>query len=325
MHELRKDYIFDRWVIVNTERAKRPRDFVREHARIKEEGSCPFCPGNEKMTPPEIARVEEKGEWVLRAFENKFPAVTTEGNPELKAEGEFFTKGNAFGKHEVIVETPSHKQQFHELSPERIVKYFQLLLKRRAALYKSLGIKYVSMFKNHGAEAGTSLMHEHSQIIAYNRLPKNVEREIKAITKYHRKHRSCPYCKVVELERKGPRRVFENDSFLAFTPYASIFEFEAGIFPKRHVESFAQLSDAELLDLAGILKKILAKLAELNAPYNFYFHEAPETKRKTRHHAHLKIVPRFITWGGFEHCTGCIINTVSPEQAAEFFREEEKV
>ena len=321
MQDLRKDYIFDRWVIVNTERAKRPKDFIRQHPKIAENGPCPFCRGNETLTPPEISRVEENGEWILRNFENKFPAVTSEGNPEVKTEGEFFTSGNAFGKHEVIVETPRHDQKFHELSKEHIAKYLQLMFKRRNALYKLPGIKFVAMFKNHGLEAGTSLAHEHTQMVAYNRLPKNVEREIKAIANYHRKHRKCPYCAVVELERKGPRRIAENDSFLAFTPYASIFEFEAGIFSKKHVDSFSKLGEKETLDLAELIKKILTRLSELNAPYNMYFHEAPNGQK---HHIHVKIVPRLITWGGFEHCTGCIINSVSPEEAAEFFREEKK-
>lgn len=321
MQELRKDYIFDRWVIVNTERAKRPQDFVRQHSKVVEHGACPFCPGNENLTPSEISRVEENGEWVVRNFENKFPAVTFEASPEVKTESEFFTSGNAFGKHEVIVETPGHNQGLHELSKERIAGYLGLLFKRRNALYKLPGIKFVAMFKNHGLEAGTSLVHEHSQIIAYNRLPRNVEREIRAIKSYQRKHRKCPYCNVVDLERKGPRRIAENDSFVAFTPYASIFEFEAGIFSKRHVDSFSQLNEKETLDLAELIKGVLSKLAELKAPYNMYFHEAPKGKK---HHIHVKIVPRLITWGGFEHCTGCIVNTVSPEQAAEFFREEKK-
>lgn len=319
MHELRKEYIYNRWVIVNTSRAKRPRDFIKQRAKMNDTGACPFCPGNEKNTPPEIARVEEKGQWVLRAFENKFPAVTAEGSPEIKTESEFFTSGTGFGRHEVIVETPIHKQQFHELSVERIAKYLQLLFKRRNALYKVPGIKFVAMFKNHGLEAGTSLAHEHSQIIAYNRLPANIEREIKEITKYFRKHRKCPFCKIVEIERKGPRRIAENNSFLAFTPYASIFEFEAGIFAKKHIDSFSKLGEKELLDLAELIKKVAVKLEELNAPYNMYFHESPKGKRN---HIHVKFAPRLITWGGFEHCTGCIINTVSPEQAAEFFRAE---
>jgi len=305
MHELRKDYIFDRWVIVNTERAKRPRDFIKKHQKIVEHGSCPFCPGNEKTTPPEIDRVEEKGKWILRNFENKFPAVTIEASPKVKTKGTYFTSGNAFGKHEVIVETPSLSTQFHDL--------------RRNALYKVPGIKFVAMFKNHGLEAGTSLVHEHSQIIAYNKLPKNVDREIKAIAAHRKKHRKCPYCEVTKLERKGPRRISENGTFLVFTPYASIFEFEAGIFSKQHFDSFSDLKEKHLLELAELIKKTLSRLAVLNAPYNMYFHEAPVGKK---HHIHVKIVPRFITWGGFEHCTGCIINTVSPEQAAEFFRGE---
>jgi len=319
MHELRKDYIFDRWVIVNTERAKRPKDFISQHPKIKESGSCPFCPGNEKMTPPEISRVEENGNWILRNFENKFPAVTIDASPKVKTKGVYFTSGNAYGKHEVIVETPSHSKKFHELSPEHIAKYLALMFRRRDALYKVPGIKFVAMFKNHGLEAGTSLAHEHSQIIAYNKLPKNVGREIKAISSFKRKHRKCPYCEVTSLERKGPRRIAENDSFLAFTPYASIFEFEAGIFPKKHFDNFSSLKEKQLLELAELIKKLLSRLAVLNAPYNMYFHEAPNRKK---HHIHVKIVPRFITWGGFEHCTGCIINTVSPEQAAEFFRGE---
>jgi len=321
MHELRKDYIFDRWVIVNTERAKRPKDFIKQRAKINDSGTCPFCPGNEKLTPPEIARVEENGEWVLRVFENKFPAVTIEASPDVKTEANFFTSGNAYGKHEVIVETPRHDQNFQDLPVERIAKYLALLFKRKNSLYKVPGIKFVAMFKNHGLEAGTSLAHEHTQLIAYNRLPANVDREIKAITKYHGKHRHCPYCKVIELERKGPRRIAENDSFFAFTPYASIFEFEAGIFSKKHVDNFSELGEKELVDLAMLIKKVLSRLAFLKAPYNMYFHEAPKGKK---HHIHVKIVPRLITWGGFEHCTGCIINTVSPEQSAEFFREEEK-
>jgi UDPglucose--hexose-1-phosphate uridylyltransferase len=316
MHELRKDYIFDRWVIVSTHRAKRPRDFIKQHPKIKEKGKCPFCPGNEAMTPPEIARVEEKGKWVLRCFENKFPAVTMHGSPSLKTKGVFFTKGSAFGKHEVIVETPKHKQQFYQLPVERIANYLQLLFKRRSALYKLPGIRFVAMFKNHGLEAGTSLAHEHTQMIAYNLLPGNIEREIEAIAAYKKKHGQCPYCRVLELERKSSRRIAENDSFFAFTPYASIFEFEAGIFSKNHIDSFSELNGKELFDLAKLIKKLLSRLAQLQAPYNMYFHEAPKGKKQ---HIHVKIVPRFITWGGFEHCTGCIINTVSPEQAAAFY------
>jgi UDPglucose--hexose-1-phosphate uridylyltransferase len=319
MHELRKDYIFDRWVIVNTERAKRPRDFIKQHPMVNDSGPCPFCPGNEKSTPEEIARVEENGEWVLRCFENRFPAVSMSGKPGLETKKAFFTSGQAFGKHEVIVETPVHGQRFFELPVERIAKYLKLLFSRRDALYKISGIKFVAMFKNHGLEAGTSLAHEHTQIIAYNLLPGNVEREIKEIGAYRKKNKKCPYCDVIRLERKGPRAIAENENFFAFTPYASIFEFESGIFSRHRENSFSELDEKQLLDLASLIKKLLSRLSTIDAPYNMYFHEAPPGKKE---HLHVKIVPRLITWGGFEHCTGCIINTVSPEQAAEFYRGE---
>ena len=321
MHELRKDYIFDRWVIVNTERAKRPRDFIKQHPKIAESGACAFCPGNEGMTPPEIARVEENAQWVLRCFENKFPAVSTAGKPLLKTKKVFFTSGTAFGKHEVIVETPLHSQRFFELPKERIAKYLKLLFSRRNALYKIPGIKFVAMFKNHGLEAGTSLAHEHTQIIAYNLLPGNVEREIKSILDYKKKHKKCPYCEVIKLERNSPRKIAESKNFFAFTPYASIFEFEAGIFSKHSENSFSELNESQLLDLAELIKMLLSRLSAIDAPYNMYFHEAPPGKKE---HLHVKIIPRLITWGGFEHCTGCIINTVSPEQAAAFYKGEQE-
>ncbi len=319
MHELRKDYIFNRWVIVNTERAKRPKDFIKQHPKIKEEGPCPFCTGNERLTPPEIARVTEGKDWIIRVFPNKFPAVTLKGSSEVKTRDDFFTSGDAFGQHEVIVETPNHSEQLSSLSVDRIKQLLQMYAQRIKSLYKVKGIKFVAVFKNHGLESGTSLSHEHSQVIAYNKMPVNVMREVRAIESYYRKHRKCPYCSVVDIERKGPRRIAENDSFFAFAPYASIFEFEAGIFSKRHATNLGRLNDSELRDLAELIKKILVKLAELDAPYNMYLHEAPPGRK---HHLHIKFTPRLITWGGFEHCTGCIINTVSPEQAAEFYREQ---
>ncbi|MBN2067601.1 MAG: galactose-1-phosphate uridylyltransferase [Candidatus Diapherotrites archaeon] len=321
MHELRKDYIFSRWVIVNTERAKRPKDFIKQHPKINESGPCPFCPGNESLTPPEIARISDGKGWQIRVFPNKFPAVTLKGSSDLKTRDSYFTSGDAFGQHEVIVETPNHREKFTGLSVERIAQLLQMFATRIEALYKIPGIKYVSVFKNHGLEAGTSLSHEHTQIIAYNKLPNNVLREVKAIEAHYRKHRKCPYCEVIEIEKKGPRRIAENKSFFAFTPYASIFEFEAGIFPKRHVARLSKLDEEEMRDLAELIKKVVGKLSELDAPYNMYLHEAPPGRK---HHLHVKIVPRLITWGGFEHCTGCIINTVSPEQAAEFYRSEAK-
>ena len=320
MHELRKSYVLNRWVIINTERAKRPRDFARERVKLKKEGKCPFCPGNEKMTPPEISRIEENGKWVMRVFPNKFPAVTLYGSGQIEQEGDFFVHSDAYGKHEVIVETPQHDEELADLEPERIKQLLQLYAQRIKALKKMDGIEHVAVFKNHGADAGTSIEHEHSQIIAYNKLSSAVDREARAVSTYWRKHRRCPWCDVIEFERKGPRRVAENESIVAYAPYASRFAFEVAIFPKKHLLSLSEFNEQELLDLASVIKKVLMKLKNLNAPYNMYLHESPKGKKL---HFHMKINPRLLSWGGFEYSTGCIINSVAPEQAAEFYRKED--
>ena len=319
MHELRKSYILNRWVIINTERSKRPQDFIKEHPHVNEEGKCPFCPGNENLTPPEISRIEENEKWVMRVFPNKYPAVTLDGNSETEKEGEFFTRGDGYGKHELIVETPNHGELLADLPAERIKQLLELYVERINALRKVKGIEHIAVFKNCGTEAGTSREHEHSQIIAFNRPSTNVEREVKVIASYWRKHRKCPWCQVIETERKGPRRCFENDSFFAFCPYASRYAFELAIFPKQHLDQLGQLDEKQLNDLAEIIKKTLLKLKELNAPYNMYLHEAPKGKKM---HFHFKFEPRLEKWGGFELSTGVVINTVSPEQAAEFYRKE---
>jgi len=319
LHELRKDYILNRWVIINTERAKRPQDFVKEKPAAKTEGKCPFCPGNEAMTPPEISRVEEKGNWAIRVFPNKFPAVTLEGNPEVETEGRFFAQSDGYGKHEVIVETPRHDEALAELPVERINALLHVYRERISALKKLKAIEHIAVFKNHGKEAGTSLEHEHSQVIAYNRPSTTVKREANAAASYYRKHKKCPWCEIIETERKGPRRCYENNGFVSFCPYASRFAFEIAVFPKKHVQSLAELGEEELADLAEIIKKALGKLHALNAPYNMYIHESPKGKKM---HFHLKINSRLLSWGGFEHSTGCVINTVAPEQAAEYYRKE---
>ncbi len=319
MHELRKSYILNRWVIINTNRAKRPQDYRKEGPKVKEDSICPFCPGNEKMTPPEISRIEEDGKWQMRVFPNKYPAVTLDCNSEIEKEDIYFTHSDGYGKHEVIVETPRHDELLADLPVERIKQLIGIYIERINALKNVKGIEHIAIFKNHGPEAGTSIDHEHSQVIAYNRPSMQIDREARAVEAFRRKHGKCPWCEIIEIERKGPRRCYENDNFVAFTPYASRFAFELAIFPRTHLHSLSDVGDEALTDLAEILKKALTKLKELNAPYNLYLHESPKGKRL---HFHFKITPRLLSWGGFEHSTGTVINTVAPEQAAEFYRRE---
>ncbi len=316
MREFRKDYILNRWVLINTDRSKRPSEYKRKK-EVPEKGVCPFCPGNEHLTPPEIDRMEKNGKWVMRIFPNKFPAVTLEGDWEIKQADHFFKYSSAFGKHEVIVETPKHDKQLADFSASGIKMLLELYIKRFNVLTEDRRIKQVAIFKNEGREAGCSLSHPHTQIIAYNRLARTIDEKLKAAEAYKKRYGKCPYCEILKTERKGPRRAFENDSIVTYAPYASRFAFEVRVTPKRHVDRITELDGKELADLAEAIKFILVKLKRLNAPYNMYLRNAPAGKEL---HFHIKINPRILSWGGFEHETGCVINTVSPEDAAKYYR-----
>jgi len=311
MDELRKDYVLDRWVIIATGRGKRPHQFAAKKEKQEVE-VCYFCPGNEHMTPPEITRVEENGNWVIRVFPNKFPAVIQEGNPIIKTDNKYYTFSSAYGNHEVLVESANHDEQFADLSIKRIKQLLHMYNSRILELSKVNGINYVLVFKNQGKEAGTSIVHTHTQIISSSKIPDLVEKEIEA------NKDGCKYCQIIESEKNSDRRVLEN-SFVSFTPYASRFPFEVWVFPKRHVTCLDDLNDLELEDLANQLKNILTKLKELNAPFNFYLHYAPQGKDL---HFHIEIIPRLAVWAGFEYGSDITINTMAPEEAAKFYRGE---
>ena len=308
---IRKDYLLNRWVYYATERRKRPREF--KSINVKEEAKkCLFCPSNEHLTPPEIGRVEYKGEWKIRWFLNKFPAVEKKGTPKIKAK-KLLLEGNAYGVHEIIVETSHHKSQLADLPVQHIREVLEVYKFRIKELSKLREIKYVDVFKNHGREAGTSLLHSHSQIMALPQIPTLLEEEIEAVKKY----KKCPYCEILNIESKSKRKIFETKNVIAFAPFASSFNYEAWIFTKRHKVNMEQLEEQELSDISLALKKILIKLKKINASYNFYIHYSPE---KENLHLHIEITPRLATWGGFELSTEAIINSVLPEDAARFYR-----
>lgn len=316
MGELRKDYILERWVIIASERGKRPHQFKHEPVRQKIK-KCFFCPGHEDETPAEIFRLGKK-KWKMRVFPNKFAAVKQEGDSNIKTDNIFYTYSANYGAHEVIVETNDHKKQLWDLGTKDLVDVLKLYSMRIKELGKINGVKYVQVFKNSGREAGTSIVHSHSQVIAYNKVPEIVEQEIKAVKEYKEKMNICPYCCVINGEKDSLRKCFENKNFVAFTPYASRFPFEVWILPKQHTKSIVELNDGKLKDLADVMKKILGRLKKLNAPFNYVLHYAPDGDDL---HFHIEVLPRLATWAGFEF-NGTTINTMPPEEAAKFYRGE---
>jgi UDPglucose--hexose-1-phosphate uridylyltransferase len=319
MGELRKDYILDRWVIMASERAKRPHQFKQHNEERDFTDKCFFCPGREDQTTPTRYTVDnDDGSWRIRVMENKFPAVKPEGKHAIETHNSFYTFSDAFGEHEIIVETDHHEKQLWDVEVEHFKEVLQTYNKRIRALQHKEGIKYVQVFKNHGKDAGTSVKHSHSQVIAYNKVPEVVQQECNAVKAYSSSHEgNCPYCKIIENEKSGERKCFENENFIAFTPYASRFPFEIWIFPKQHRIYFPE--DNLLDDLAGIMHQTLKKLKEINASFNYVLHYSPSDEDNL--HFHIEVLPRIAKWAGFEF-NGTVINIMPPENSAKFYRGE---
>jgi UDPglucose--hexose-1-phosphate uridylyltransferase len=331
MPELRKDPIVGRWVIIATERTKRPHDFG---ARAQERrGLCPFCPGQESMTPPELlahrpgdgpgARANAPG-WKLRVFPNKFPALRVEGDLDRAGDG-IYDRMNGVGAHEVIVETPEHTRRFSDLPEGDISRVLDAWRERMVDPPRDARLKYVMLFKNHGASAGASLDHPHSQLIALPVVPRVVSEEMKGARKHWRLKERCVFCDIVRQElRERARLVYENAAFVVIEPYAPKFPFETWILPRAHRARFEHSSNEDFAALANALKVSLSKLnvALDDPPYNFILHTTPFGDDDPPHyHWHIEIMPTLIQVAGFEWGSGFYINPTPPEEVARFLRE----
>ncbi len=332
MPELRKDPIIDRWVIISTERGKRPVFFVEETPPAKNP-MCPLCPGNEGMTPPEVYTIGPYGRpgnspgWTLRVVPNKFPALRIEGGLDKEGFG-LYDKMNGIGAHEVIVETPNHGETLWDMPVQGIQDVFTAYRERIVDLSRDRRFKYIMVFKNHGSTAGASLDHSHSQLIALPIVPRRVVEEINGGLAYYKYKDRCIFCDIINQETEDDVRVvFENEHFIALSPYAARFPFEMWILPKRHEAIFA-VSDPVRPDdyrqLAEALSTILRKYVKvLNAPpYNFVIHTAPFGSTEMPHyHWHIELIPRLTKMAGFEWGTGFYINPTPPEEAAAYLKE----
>ena len=327
MIELRKDYLLDRWVILAPVRKKRPRDFVRQPAAVTS-SICVFCAGNEKLTPPEIGRISSAdGRWSMRWFQNLFPAAEKSGQKEVRTDNMFYAFAASYGSHEILVETPKHDRQLWDFSSDELKQVLQVYRERIMALEGGDAAEYVTIFKNHGNDAGASIAHSHTQITSINVLPSLIREEAAAVKSHEQAHGQCPYCSIISSEKSSYRRCFENSHAVAFTPYGSRFNFEIWIFPKRHFMQLSEAGEDELQGIAELLASTLRKLKELNAPYNYVLHYLPPNAGNSAgladFHFHIEVQPRLSIWAGFELNTDIIINSVTPEDAAKFYRGEE--
>lgn len=344
MPKLRQDPLTGEWVIVATERARRPETFAPKQ-KEKKAGlpsrveNCPFCAGNEQMTPPEVLayRDDLSGKdkpdtpgWSVRVIPNKFPALEQrEGGklPDFAGPGgwNLFQNFDGYGVHEVIIETPDHNRQLDALSVGEMSLVLSAFRERILALSEDHRLKYVQIFRNHRQEAGASIEHPHGQLLALPYIPPLLEKEYQRCREYYSENKRCLLCTLLEKEEESRERVIlENDSFLAYIPFAAPLPFTTWIVPRKHVSSLEKGEEGWEEELAPLLKDFLLKLDTKleDPPYNLYFHLAPlRSGPRPDYHWHLEIIPKLTIVAGLEMATGTFINVSRPEEAAKFLRE----
>jgi UDPglucose--hexose-1-phosphate uridylyltransferase len=338
MPELRRDPIVGRWVIIATERARRPDQFISEPVQAGAEKPCPFCEGMESNTPKEVFAIRGRNSsangpgWDLRVVPSLAPFLRIEGDLDRRGRG-LYDLMNGVGAHEIVIESNKHVANMADLSEDQIVKVISCYISRITDLERDERFKYVLVFKNYGWVAGGGrVRHSRSQLIATPVNPKRVKEELIGSRKYYDSHERCIFCDLIrqEIEMKE-RMIIEVDGFIAIVPFAARFPFEIWILPKNHSCDFVQLSDKQRSAMAKILKAVLTKLkvALNDPPYNYIIHTAPFRRQKAGYwrtinddyHWHMEITPRLTRVAGFEWGTGFYICPVTPEAAAKFLRE----
>jgi len=330
--QLRKDPVIGRWVIVATGRRHRPNHFAESRTTPTKRPFCPFCIGNEDKTPKEVLSYREAGTttnspgWWLRVVPNKFPVLRVEGDLDRRGDG-MYDLMNGIGAHDVIIETPEHDLTMADYEPRQIQEVIWAYRDRMIELKKDARFRYLLIFKNHGSEAGASLEHPHSQLIAVPIVPKRVQEEINGSRHYFEdRSERCIFCDIVRHEiRTGTRVVEENSQFVAIAPFASRFPFETWILPKSHEPHFENLRKAEVQELALIMKGVLSRIKQLlnDPPFNYMIHTTPcNLGEVPYYHWHIEVIPKLTKVAGFEWGTGFYINPTPPEEAARYLTEE---
>lgn len=320
-----------RAVIIAPERRKRPSDHGSEQTG-KTRGSCPFCPGNEAWTPPEILAYRPQGSkkdkpgWSLRVVPNKYPALNSNGSWE-SGDGKFYETVGASGTHEVIVESPDHNSTLSTLSIPALKNVLAAYGARLLDLKQDRRLRYGLVFRNHGANAGATLEHPHSQLIALPIVPQGVAAELQGCKSFYDIEGGCFFCDMMRREEESAERlVWESPTYQVLSPYASRFSFETWILPKPHMAAFEEITGAELEELAGIFSQTLKRLETVlgNPAYSLVLRTAPfgiENGLASYYHWRFEVMPRLTQFAGFELATGWFINPTAPEEAAAILRD----
>ncbi len=349
MPEFRLEPLSGRRVIMAAARAKRPETFAGPGPKAEQSNGralparlegCPFCEGNEALTPPEVLalagpggaeRAPDSPGWRVRVVPNRYPALDPGEHPEVELPRSFFPGESLFqaapgyGLHEVIIEAPEHNRHPAAFSPEQVLLVIEAYYRRLLDLEEMPQLRYVQLFRNHGRTAGASIEHPHSQLVALPFVPRRLLNELERAHRHYLQQGRCLCCRLLEQERHAKERIVaENEMFTAFMPFASRYPFETWLVPRRHRASFTASSSDERAAFASLLREVLGHFhrALSSPPYNYYLYSAPLRAGELPHfHWRLELVPKLATAGGFEAGTEIFINTTPPEEAAAFIRD----
>jgi UDPglucose--hexose-1-phosphate uridylyltransferase len=332
--ELRYDPVSNDWVVIATGRSKRPEMFKKEK-KIKEnvpKSQCPFCNTKSQAEPTLILDHGQEispengipNTWTVISIPNKYPAFSQSDSLNERINGPYKTM-DGVGFHEVII-TRDHKKQLGQMSVEEIKEVINAYQERYLDLMNEKKVSYISIFQNQGKEAGASVIHPHSQIIALPLIDHDLQSSLEGSESYFKEHKRCVHCDMLAQDKKDGRRiVFENEEFVVLVPFASRVAFETRVYPKVHHAYFERIANGQKNYFAEALKMALSKLHKaLNDPaYNFFIHTAPcDGKDYNHYHWHLEILPKTQIWAGFELGAGIEISTIEPEKAAEYLRKQ---
>ena len=325
MPESRYDPHRGEWTLIAPERRARPHPAHYAKATPAEaDPACPFCPGNERMTPPEVAALRDEGEenapgWRARCVANKYPAV---GSGETEREGEgVFTTLKGGGRHEVLIDSPRHTKALADLGEAHAADVLGLLRERARALIEAPGVRFVFAFKNHGAMGGASILHSHFQILGLPFVTGGFEKMLEREAAFYQERKSALLDHMLAAERAQEERIVEagNEGAVVFCPRASRFPFLVRIAPWPTECSFAGSAPGAVAAVGTALARCLTRYKALlgDPPVNVSFLAAGAPEE---HRWHIELFPRLTPLAGLETGLGAHINEVAPERAADELR-----
>ncbi|GAB4277895.1 MAG: galactose-1-phosphate uridylyltransferase [Candidatus Rifleibacteriota bacterium] len=329
MPQLRKDPVLKQWVIISPERGKRPSDFKKVEQQIDDPKNCPFCEGNEHLTPSETLSFRTAGTapdskgWWVRIVPDQAPILIPEGDSGREGIG-MFDAMNSIGVHEVVIESPDHETSLENCTEEQVREVIWAYKQRLLEIKKNPRFKHFMIVKNSG-KGVSNFSHAHSHIVATPIIPKRIEEELEGAREYYHYHDRCLFCDIVKQEsREKSRLVYEDNDFIVFCPFAARFPFEMEITPKNHMPFFEMIENDLVPNLAKALQTALKKMQALlpGQPFNYILHTSPcSDSYKDFYHWHIEIIPKLTKIAGFEWGSGFYINPTPPEDAAKLLRE----